>query len=93
MSGGMDELGDEVARETDEALKEEELKLLLSTRIDWERLRPQIGDQATYDALKAAVQAATVRHEGIAQLKSRLQTLGKNGFALARKVLALATQR
>jgi len=92
MSGGMGDLSDEAARETDEVLRDQEVKLLAETKIDWKRLRPEIADQQTYDALAAAVQAATSGNETLAQLKVRVQSLGKEGAAVARKVLKLATR-
>jgi len=85
----MDDLADKAEQETNEALRDTELKLLLETRIDWNALRPQIADQETYDTLIAAVQSATAQNESIAQLKARIVALGSAGIAVAGKVVQL----
>jgi hypothetical protein len=89
MAGGMGDLGKKVKKETDEALQDEELKLLVETTVDWESLRPQIADQATYDTFIDAVKAATAQNESVAQFKTRITALGSEGLAVARKVLTL----
>lgn len=91
--GGMDKLGAKTARDTDVQLADEELKLLARTTIDWKRFRPQIADKATYDALEAEVGAATAANESLAQLKFRVQALGKGAAAVVRQVLAIAAPR
>ncbi len=86
---GMDDLAGEAERETNEALKDTELKLLASTTVDWKRIRPQIADQKTYDALMREVQIATAQNESLAQLKARITKLGSAGLAVVSKVLQL----
>ena len=49
-----------------------------------------IADKATYDALEATVREATAGNESLAQIKSRVQALGKEGAAVVRKVIELA---
>ena len=87
--GRMKDLGDETVNETDAELADEEAALLLRTDVDWERLRPKISDQPTYDRLIAAVQEATRRNESMAQLRNRLKDLGTAGMSLAKKVAGL----
>ena len=74
---------------TDEELRDEELKLLRNTRVDLETLRPQVGDDETFDRLMEAVQEATARNESLAQLQNRVQKLGKQGITLAKKIYKL----
>lgn len=71
---------------TDAELAERELELLRGTAVDWEALRPHIADQALYDRLMRAVQAATAGNESLAQLRHRIETLGREGVALAKKL-------
>ncbi len=87
--GRMAGRGDRAAARTNAELAEQELQVLLQTTIDWEEIRPEITDQETYDALIAAVQAATAQNENIAQLKDRLAALGSGGAALVKKVISL----
>jgi hypothetical protein len=86
--GRMAGLGDEAFKQTDNELAENEANLLLQTSVDWEALRPQVNDPEIYDQLIAAVNEATQRNESVAQLNTRLQQLGKEGFNLAQKVVA-----
>jgi hypothetical protein len=87
--GGMGDLSNETARETDEALRDQELRLLIETTVDWDRLRPHIADQIAYDAFIKVVEASTAQNDSVAQLKARIQVLGREGFGVARKVLDL----
>jgi len=86
---GMGDLSKSTAQQTNEALKDQELELLAETTADWDKMRPQIADQATYDALIREVQAATAQNESIAQLRGRIEALGTQGMAVAKKVLEL----
>ena len=85
--GPMGKKGNETLKRTDRELADEALKVLLITDIDWEKLRPQISDQAVYDKLIIAVEEATGKNRDIALLKTRLQALGKEGWTLAKKVI------
>ena len=87
--GRMAILGDQVFKETDKELTDEEAELLLRTSIDWDALRPKVTDSAVYDQLIAVVNEATQRNESIAQLNDRLKQLGKEGVGLAKKVIGL----
>ena len=87
--GRMGSLGDQAFDQTEKELSEIEANVFLQTTIDWEALRPQVNDPAIYDKLIAAVNEATQRNESVAQLNSRLQQLGTEGFDLAQKVVKL----
>ena len=87
----MAKLGEQAYKETEQELADEEVELLLVTSIEWETLRPQVTNDAIYDQLIAAVNEATQRNESIAQLSKRLQQLGEEGQALAKKVIRLLT--
>ena len=89
--GRMAKLGEQVYKETDQELADEEVELLLVTSIDWETLRPQVTNDAVYNQLISEVNEATQRNESIAQLSKRLQQLGEEGQALAKKVIRLLT--
>jgi hypothetical protein len=88
-SGGMSGLSKQVAQDTNAALQAQELKLLTETSDNWERFRPQVADQAAYDALIAVVKTWSARNENLAQLRARIEALGRNGVAVSRRVLEL----
>jgi len=85
----MGNLGDQAATLTNKQLADEELKLLAETTVDLESLRPQVGDTEEYTKLIAVVNEATDNNESLAQLQTRLKTLGANGIALAKKVAGI----
>jgi len=87
--GRMGKLGDETYKKTNIELADQELQVLLQSSSRWEELRPQIHDQETYDRLISAVQQATANNENLAQLRARIETLGKEGWAVAGKVIEL----
>ncbi|HET6438791.1 MAG TPA: hypothetical protein VFG59_12055 [Anaeromyxobacter sp.] len=88
----MGDLSDQAARDTDQQLADEEAKLLADTSVDWEKLRPEVGDSSMYDALEKAVEQSTARNESLAQLKSRIENLGKEGIALAKNVASILSK-
>ena len=69
--GRMAKLGEQVYKETDQELADEEVKLLKETSIDWETLRPQVTNNAIYDQLIAEVNEATQRNESKASVDYR----------------------
>ena len=87
--GRMASLGDKARDETNRELSDTEANILLSTTTDWKALRPKVADQETFDKLIEQVQQATANNEDIAQLKTRIENLGKEGWALAKKVIEL----
>lgn len=87
-TGGMGKLADEVAREVDEKLAGEESALVQRTTADLEKLRPQISDSVSFDKLVAAVEESTQRNESAAQLKQRIENLGKAVVRVAKEAAA-----
>ena len=86
---GMGEIGDSVANNTNDALAEREKELISETTIDWNAMRPQIGSESDYQKLMDAVQKATDHNETVAAVVERLEKLGTEGLALAKKVRGL----
>lgn len=86
---GMGGLGDKTAAEVDAELKDEELKVLASTAVDWETLRPQINDPKKYDELMAVVKDSTANNESVVRLRQRIAGLGKGAISVAKKVVEL----
>ena len=70
-NGGMGEIADKTAKDTDEALKEDELVILLETKKSLEGLRPNVEDGETYTRLINAVKEATEKNKDIALLKKK----------------------
>lgn len=89
MTDAMDAAGDRSRDQADEELRDDELALIARTSIDWEALRPQVGDDAQYEQLMAVVRDATENNMAIAQLKQRIVDLGAAGVALAKKIATL----
>ena len=87
--GRMANLGNQTFERTNVELSDDEAHLLLTTNIDWEKLRPEVADQEVYDKLIAVVEESTQKNESIALLKIRLKAIGKEGFSLAKKVADL----
>jgi hypothetical protein len=87
--GRMSKLGEQAYKKTEQELADEEVELLLETSIDWEALRPKVTNAALYDQLISVVNEATQQNENIAQLRDRLKQLGKEGLALAKKVVKM----
>ena len=86
---GMSSLNEEAIRMTNEQLQDRELKVLTQTNIDWQALRPKVNDPETYDKLVAIVNEATDKNESLAQLKSRMEKLGKEGVKVAKEIIAI----
>ena len=86
---GMGRLADRTAERTDEALTEREAAVLRETLVDWEALRPKLGDPATLDRLVAVVQEASARNESLAQFQVRVRELGEGAVVLAKRVCRL----
>lgn len=87
--GRMANLGNKSVERTNVELSDEEANILLTTKIDWEELRPKVSNQEVYDKLIAAVEEATQKNENLAQLKTRFETLGKEGFAMVKTIVDL----
>jgi hypothetical protein len=89
MSNGMDRLADKTKAKTDALLKDDEARVLASTAVDLEELKPLISDHASFDALIKAVDESTAKNESIAQLKQRLTDLGAGVLAVAKEVAGM----
>lgn len=89
--GRMGSLGDQAFEQTNEELADREAKLLLETDIDWGDIRPQIDGGEVYEQLMMEVREATNNNEDLVQLKERIQSMGKEGVQMVRKVIAIAT--
>ena len=73
------------ADKADEQFATELAALKGMSKSDLETLRPKVSDAAALDLLIAAVETATKNNEDIAQLKSRLETLGENVVKIAKE--------
>jgi hypothetical protein len=82
-------LGNKTVKRTNLELSDDEARVLLMTTIGWDALRPQVDDQQTYDRLIEQVSQATESNENLAQLKARVETLGQEGWKLAKKIIEL----
>jgi len=87
---GMRDLSRESVAAANEALKDEELALVMGDKNRLESLRPQFTtDAADFERLLQAVNEATQRNESAAALRDRLEALGKGVLAVAGKVVKL----
>lgn len=87
--GRMAPLGKSTVSRTDAELADTEAQVLQTTQVDWEALRPQVTGQDVYDQLIAAVKESTAQNENLAQLRARIEALGSEGVAFAKRVLKL----
>lgn len=87
--GPMGNIGDETFNRTNSELSDAEAELLTRTSVDWEALRPNIQDQATFDKLIEAVKQSTARNENLAELKNRIIDIGEAGISIASTVAKL----
>jgi hypothetical protein len=83
------EKAEESMREAESILEEEIKSLLDATAVELEKLRPNIGDEGTYNQLINAVNEATAKNENLAQLKDRLMRLGTDIIRTAKKAASL----
>jgi len=89
---GMRKISKATVKRVNAELADAELELLRRTTVDLQALRPQVTDKETYDKLMAAVAESTRKNESIAQLKSRLQSLGEAGVAVVKRAVELASK-
>ncbi|SYZ71892.1 hypothetical protein TRIP_C20007 [Candidatus Zixiibacteriota bacterium] len=83
----MGKLADETARQVDQMLSDDELELIKNTSINWESLKPKITNSETYTSLINAVQQSTKKNEDLAQLRARIENLGKDALKAARTLI------
>lgn len=80
---------DETVKKTNEQLKDEELKVLMTSSGKLASLKPQILDKAAFDQLVAVIAESTKKNENVAQLQARLSALGEAVVGVAKKVMPL----
>jgi hypothetical protein len=90
ITGGMGQLADQTALKVNEMLKDQEIQVLRNSGFDFNKLRPQISDEESYNKLISAVQIATQKNESIAEFKSRIFDLGGGVMKVAKEVIAIA---
>lgn len=86
---GMNDRARESARRTDARLAEREAELLAETSIDWEAIKPRLASDDERRQLTDAVRQATEHNETVGSVCKRLENLGTEGMALAKKVRSL----
>lgn len=77
------------ARAADVELAAELDRIRQAAAADLQKLKPQLSDQAAFDALVKAVNESTAANETKAQLRKRVKALGEGVVAVARKVAGL----
>ena len=78
-----------IRKKTDAILEDELNSLLEVTSSDLEALRPKISNEEEFDKLIAAVEDSTRRNEALADLKNRLEKLGKNAIIVVKEAARL----
>jgi transposase len=89
MRAELEKQSEDAAIETDEMLSEELDALKKATAADMESLKPKITDKGTYDKLIDAVKESTDKNESLAQLETRLKTLGTTAIKVAKEAVKL----
>lgn len=89
MSAELEQQSEEAAKETDELLSKELDALRNATAADMESLKPKITDKETYDKLIDAVKQSTDNNESLAQLETRLKTIGTAVIKVAKEAVKL----
>ncbi|MEQ9221172.1 MAG: hypothetical protein RLO17_24165 [Cyclobacteriaceae bacterium] len=85
----MGSLNQQAVDQTNQQLSAKEIEVLTRTSLDWTKLKPKTADTALYDQLIKEVKESTEKNENLAQLRSRLESLGKEGLSLAKEVISL----
>jgi hypothetical protein len=88
-TGGMGALISETEKKVNEQFGEREAKLLLNTTTDLAKLRPKIGDKASFDKLVGAINEATRQNHNLATLQQNVLALGKEVVAVAKQAADL----
>lgn len=89
MRAELEQQSEEAAKETDELLSKELDALRNATAADMESLKPKITDKETYDKLIDAVKQSTDNNESLAQLETRLKTIGTAVIKVAKEAVKL----
>lgn len=74
---------------TDRKLKTREQELELAAEFDWESIKPKLRNEQETRKLMEAVSEATAKNEAVGEVLVRLESLGRNGVELAKKVRKL----
>ena len=85
----MSGLNQQAVDQTNQQLSNREVEVLSDTSLDWTKLKPQTADTALYGRLIKEVKESTEKNENLAQLRSRLESLGKEGLALAKEIISM----
>lgn len=85
----MSKITGKTVEQTNQQLSDREMEVLTRTSLDWTKLKPSTADPALYDRLINEVKESTEKNENLAQLRSRLESLGKEGLSLAKEVISM----
>jgi len=77
------------AEAADQELADDLAKIQQANTIDLENLKPQLSDVEAFDQLVTAVKVATAQNEDLAQLQSRIKSLGEGVVRVAKEVAGL----
>ncbi len=85
----LQEMAELSMQEAEELLSNELQTLMDATSVDLEKLRPDINDDETYEKVIAIVKEVTDKNFRIAQLKGKLELLGKDAVKVGKKIVKL----
>jgi len=92
--GDLDEAADKAEKRADEKLADQLEKIRGLTSVDLEALKPKIEmqDEEKFEQLMAAVEESTRNNESLAEFRTRVTTLVKDGGAFVERVGGLAAK-
>lgn len=85
----LDKQSSVAASNADKALEGDLTKLIAAIHTDIDKLSPDVTDKETYDKLISVVKEATAKNENLAQIVTRVKSLGKGAVELAKKLSGL----
>jgi len=88
-TGGMAKLSKKTRAKVDTALVDKELAVLKRTDVDMVSLRPKVSDPESFDKFVEAVNQSNKNNESLAQLRTRLESLGGGVLRVAKEVIGL----
>jgi hypothetical protein len=89
-TGGMKALSSKTRKQVDEEMKVLEEKVLNSTSVDINSLRPQISDKESFDKLLSLINDATQQNMNIATFHERVTALGTGVIKVVKDVAEIA---
>ena len=92
MRAELEKQSEDASKETDEMLSEELDALKNATATNMESLKPKITDKETYDKIMDVVKESNENNESLAQLETRLKTLGTTAVKVAKEAIKLLTK-